>query len=135
MYLMGMACYLRYLIYCVWNCRCCHSLRKDETEWVKFQAKKSKRQSMMHVVSVQHMKEQNAKGDEWLWLHVKQWLRVSSQTLVYCEINCFDFNCANLKAHWEVHGKEVFRGPVPGFAVDADFRELCQEDCRGSAGA
>lgn len=41
-------------------------LRKDQTEWLKYQAKKSKRLSMMHVVSVQHMKEQNAKGDEWL---------------------------------------------------------------------
>lgn len=48
-----------------------HWLRKDETEWMKYQAKKSKRHSMMHVVSVQHMKEQNTKGDEWLWLHVK----------------------------------------------------------------
>ena len=39
-------------------------LRKDSTEWCKFQAQKSKRASMLHVLEVQHLKEQNAKGLE-----------------------------------------------------------------------
>ena len=39
-------------------------LRKDETEWCKHLAKKSKRDSMVHVLQVQHLKEQHTKGDE-----------------------------------------------------------------------
>lgn len=37
-------------------------LRKDETEWCKYQQVKSKRHSMVHILEVQHLKEQNAKG-------------------------------------------------------------------------
>jgi len=39
-------------------------LRKDSTEWCKFQAQKTKRASMLHVLEVQQLKETNAKGLE-----------------------------------------------------------------------
>ena len=43
----------------------CGSCRKDETGWCKLLAAKSKRASMLHVLEVQHMKEQRAKGHEY----------------------------------------------------------------------
>eukprot|EP00438_Fugacium_kawagutii_P012420 Skav215474 [mRNA] locus=scaffold1089:880060:886109:- [translate_table: standard] len=39
-------------------------LRKDESKWCAFNAAKSKRASMAHVVDVQHTKEQSAKGEK-----------------------------------------------------------------------
>ena len=44
--------------------------RKDEAEWCKYMAAKSKRDSMVHILEVQHMKEQNAKGLQFLDLSV-----------------------------------------------------------------
>ena len=45
-------------------------LRKDESEWRKYIAQQSKRQSLVHVLDVQHQKEQNAKGAQLLCFHL-----------------------------------------------------------------
>lgn len=40
------------------------TFRADTTSWCKYQAQRSKRQLMLHVLEVQHLKEQHAKGLE-----------------------------------------------------------------------